>query len=123
MTRNGEAKVVLQDIDSFEKAQETIALFKIPALPLWAPAPICFFPAAVSRRARPRTTAGTGSLSTPGAVKVAQRQYQPNRVRLARKARLGAELLHVKTCRAYLLSPLFRDVAHCLVHGQGHGPN
>ncbi len=32
ITQNGEAKVVLQDIDSFEKTQETIALLKILAL-------------------------------------------------------------------------------------------
>ena len=32
ITQNGEAKVVLQDIDSFEKMQETMALLKILAL-------------------------------------------------------------------------------------------
>ena len=32
ITQNGEAKVVLQDIDSFETAQETMALLKILAL-------------------------------------------------------------------------------------------
>ncbi|MYF19238.1 MAG: type II toxin-antitoxin system Phd/YefM family antitoxin [Synechococcus sp. SB0677_bin_5] len=32
ITQNGEAKVVLQDIDSFTKAQETMALLKILAL-------------------------------------------------------------------------------------------
>lgn len=32
ITQNGEAKVVLQDIDSFEKTQETVALLKILAL-------------------------------------------------------------------------------------------
>ena len=32
ITRNGEAKVVLQDIDSFETTQETMALLKILAL-------------------------------------------------------------------------------------------
>ena len=32
ITQNGEAKVVLQDIDSFEQAQETMALLKILAL-------------------------------------------------------------------------------------------
>ena len=32
ITQNGEAKAVLQDIDSFEKTQETMALLKIPAL-------------------------------------------------------------------------------------------
>ena len=32
ITQNGEAKVVLQDIDSFEKTQETVALLKIVAL-------------------------------------------------------------------------------------------
>jgi prevent-host-death family protein len=32
ITQNGEAKVVLQDIHSFEKAQETMALLKILAL-------------------------------------------------------------------------------------------
>ena len=32
ITQNGEAKVVLQDIDSFEKTQETMALLKILAL-------------------------------------------------------------------------------------------
>ena len=31
-TQNGEAKVVLQDIDSFETTQETMALLKILAL-------------------------------------------------------------------------------------------
>ena len=32
ITQNGKAKVVLQDIDSFEKTQETMALLKILAL-------------------------------------------------------------------------------------------
>lgn len=32
ITQNGEAKVVLQDIKSFEETQETIALLKILAL-------------------------------------------------------------------------------------------
>ena len=32
ITQNGEAKVVVQDIDSFEKTQETMALLKILAL-------------------------------------------------------------------------------------------
>ena len=32
ITRNGEAKVVLQDIDSFEATQEAMALLKILAL-------------------------------------------------------------------------------------------
>ena len=32
ITQNGEAKVVLQDIHSFEKTQETMALLKILAL-------------------------------------------------------------------------------------------
>ena len=32
ITQNGAAKVVLQDIDSFEKTQETMALLKILAL-------------------------------------------------------------------------------------------
>ena len=32
ITQNGEAKVVLQDIDNFEKTQETMALLKILAL-------------------------------------------------------------------------------------------
>lgn len=32
ITQNGEAKVVLQDIKSFEKTQETMALLKILAL-------------------------------------------------------------------------------------------
>ena len=32
ITQNGEAKVVLQDIDSFEKTQETMALLKTLAL-------------------------------------------------------------------------------------------
>ena len=32
ITRNGEAKAVLQDIDSFEKTQETMALLKTLAL-------------------------------------------------------------------------------------------
>ena len=32
ITQNGEAKVVLQDIDSFEKTQETMALLKMLAL-------------------------------------------------------------------------------------------
>ena len=32
ITQNGEAKVVLQDIDSFETTQETMALLKILAL-------------------------------------------------------------------------------------------
>ena len=32
ITQNGEAKVVLQDIDSFEKTHETMALLKILAL-------------------------------------------------------------------------------------------
>lgn len=32
VTQNGEAKVVLQDIDSFEQTQETMALLKILAL-------------------------------------------------------------------------------------------
>ena len=32
VTQNGEAKVVLQDIDSFEQTQETLALLKILAL-------------------------------------------------------------------------------------------
>ena len=32
ITQNGEAKVVLQDIDSFEKTQETMELLKILAL-------------------------------------------------------------------------------------------
>jgi prevent-host-death family protein len=32
ITQNGEAKVVLQDIDSYEQTQETMALLKILAL-------------------------------------------------------------------------------------------
>ena len=32
ITQNGEAKVVLQDIESYEETQETIALLKILAL-------------------------------------------------------------------------------------------
>jgi len=32
ITQNGEAKVVLQDIESYEQTQETIALLKILAL-------------------------------------------------------------------------------------------
>ena len=32
ITQNGEAKMVLQDIDSFEKTQKTMALLKILAL-------------------------------------------------------------------------------------------
>ena len=32
ITQHGEAKAVLQDIDSFERAQETMALLKILAL-------------------------------------------------------------------------------------------
>ena len=32
ITQNGEAKVVLQDIDSYEHTQETLALLKILAL-------------------------------------------------------------------------------------------
>ena len=32
ITQNGEAKVVIQDIDSFEQMQETVALLKILAL-------------------------------------------------------------------------------------------
>ena len=32
ITQNGEAKVVLQDIDSFEQTQETMALLKMLAL-------------------------------------------------------------------------------------------
>ena len=32
ITQNGEAKVVLQDIDSYEQTQETLALLKILAL-------------------------------------------------------------------------------------------
>ncbi len=32
ITQNGEARVVLQDIDSFEKTQETMALLRILAL-------------------------------------------------------------------------------------------
>ena len=32
ITRNGEAKVVIQDIDAYEQTQETIALLKILAL-------------------------------------------------------------------------------------------
>ena len=32
ITQNGEAKAVLQDIESFEKAQETMALLKILAV-------------------------------------------------------------------------------------------
>lgn len=32
ITQNGEAKAVVQDIDSFEKTQETMALLKILAL-------------------------------------------------------------------------------------------
>ena len=32
ITQNGEAKVVVQDIDSFEKTQETMALLKMLAL-------------------------------------------------------------------------------------------
>ena len=32
ITQNGEAKVVLQDIDGFEKTQETMALLKMLAL-------------------------------------------------------------------------------------------
>ena len=32
VTQNGEAKVVMQDIDSFEQTQETMALLKILAL-------------------------------------------------------------------------------------------
>ena len=32
ITQNGEAKVVLQDIDSYEQTQETLAMLKILAL-------------------------------------------------------------------------------------------
>ena len=32
ITQNGEAKVVIQDIDSYEQTQETVALLKILAL-------------------------------------------------------------------------------------------
>lgn len=32
ITQNGEAKVIIQDIDSYEKTQETLALLKILAL-------------------------------------------------------------------------------------------
>jgi prevent-host-death family protein len=32
ITQNGEAKVVLQDIDSYEQTQETLALLKVLAL-------------------------------------------------------------------------------------------
>ena len=32
ITRNGEVKVVIQDIDSYEQTQETVALLKILAL-------------------------------------------------------------------------------------------
>ena len=32
ITQNGEAKVVLQDIDSYEQTQETMALLKVLAL-------------------------------------------------------------------------------------------
>jgi prevent-host-death family protein len=32
ITQNGEAKVVIQDIESYEKTQETLALLKILAL-------------------------------------------------------------------------------------------
>lgn len=32
ITQNGEAKAVIQDIDSYEQAQETLALFKSLAL-------------------------------------------------------------------------------------------
>ena len=32
ITQNGEAKAVIQDVDSFEKTQETLALLKIIAL-------------------------------------------------------------------------------------------
>ena len=32
ITQNGEAKVVMQDIDSYERMQETVALLKILAL-------------------------------------------------------------------------------------------
>ncbi len=32
ITQNGEAKVVMQDIESYEQAQETMALLKILAL-------------------------------------------------------------------------------------------
>lgn len=32
ITQNGEAKVVIQDIESYEQAQETLALLKILAL-------------------------------------------------------------------------------------------
>ena len=32
ITQNGEAKVVLQDIDSFEQTQETMALLRVLAL-------------------------------------------------------------------------------------------
>jgi prevent-host-death family protein len=34
ITQNGEAKVVIQDIESYEQAQETMALLKILALGL-----------------------------------------------------------------------------------------
>jgi prevent-host-death family protein len=34
ITQNGEAKVVMQDIESYEQAQETMALLKILALGL-----------------------------------------------------------------------------------------
>ncbi len=32
ITQNGEAEVVVQDIESYEQTQETVALLKIPAL-------------------------------------------------------------------------------------------
>ena len=32
ITQNGEAKIVVQDINSYEETQQTLALLKIPAL-------------------------------------------------------------------------------------------
>ena len=53
MTRNCEANVVLQDIDSFEQAQETMAPLKIPAPPFSLPASILSSPAVMPDFAQP----------------------------------------------------------------------
>jgi len=62
ITQNGEAKVVLQDIDSYERTQETLALLKILALGISQAEAGRTQPAAeVVRRIRERREASTSA--------------------------------------------------------------
>ena len=59
ITQNGEAKVVMQDIESYEQTQETVALLKVLALGIRQVEAGCVQPAAdVVTRLRERRQTG-----------------------------------------------------------------